>query len=359
MIQTCLFLFLSQVFISDHCSLLEEGKEARVIRYGEARASETIDGDVVSQYAGGLVVRREDALWDLPWVGDAKKLKVPDGTLLSGNLPLLSHPFLVTRDFLYVYKGDKRHQIPLTSWVEFVEPTPGLGSTYGMRVLMPDVVGFGVDSRYLWLYQAKTGNLLIWDFQESKGKNLNLSEKMVLTRLDDRPLWLGYHDDRAALCGAGDTTKVSDQKDLPHWDRHSPVFPVKGGVWILTFSSGLFDILDAWETGRVDVHAVFISEQGERLNKRVFELDALPVSFEIGASQSGSPRLEAEPAFHTLPEQGGSRLFIVHGDQMTVLSAEAGPRKRQVKARDDWEAAIATKSGTRIWFADGSSFIEE
>ncbi len=277
-------------------------------------------------------------------------LPKPDGVILAAPLPDMFLPAFFTAEALVFFYEGSWQRVSAPAWCELTPPKTAMGSRIGLNLLVPSVIQLDTA---LYIYQGKTGKLILVDPSTGQRSEKMLSKKLVPIKLADDLIWLNApKKGRLALSKAGTFVHHISVPDL---SRHSPAWPVADGCWLFSFADGFSDALNSWDSGMVPVRAHFIRVTGSKLNKRSFPSSPLPVRFQMETSASGSPRLEIEPLFKVLPVHADNRLVVLYKTSYFVLDPDQGVG-RHIKLESletPPVAVIRNETGLTMLLADG------
>lgn len=286
-----------------------------------------IQASVVSRWQSGILAVDEKGTW--------KSWGEPEGPVpqISSNAnwvfaecPHMQWPFLVFPDGVEVYRENQWARYPIPCWVEFLAPNWQPGSQHGFTINPPLLVS--LEGHAFLAYQPQSGVCTLVEDAQGTPQQVKLRRHMRLLKVEGNLLWIGRHDeDRVALSSLGTPLASRDRTRIEDLNRHSLVFGFPHGAWIITFKEGISDAIHAWEKGEIDVVAHMLRVRNRSLSIQSWSLDDLPMTFDLGQSSSGSPRLVPQPAFRIFPIHHTSWLLVHTGKQYLGLDGTRPPTR--------------------------------
>ena len=281
-------------------------------------------GRPVSAGAGGLLFERQGTFYFKEHGrAEPRALPPPPAPALNVALPHVAAAAFLSSDQLHLFAADRWQNLAIPVWCEYVAEKPALSAQFGINLKFPMI--FQWNHREIWAYQPSSGALHRFDLDGGKTRIDEIGVKLVPIPLKDSLLWINApKKGRLGRNAATGGFHITDQLNLKHLDRHSLIYPVGDQCWLFTFDQGFRAALKSWDKGSVSLTAHYVETAGNRLKKKSFSLEDMPVRFQMETSAGGSPRLDIQPLFKFIPLLDESGLVLLKSDHYAMLSPVSG-----------------------------------
>ncbi|MCB1051393.1 MAG: hypothetical protein KDC71_12420 [Acidobacteria bacterium] len=314
LISCWIWLQAQQFFQQDQATYYWDG-QTQVMKLSEPVWSQTASACVFESDGKLKCLSRNGTQTDLDEPG-------PNLTYVRLQAPDLKQIALLTREKLYIRKGNQWSGFPALIFSDFLEPQGFVAGSFGQVMYYPQ---WGSIGDAWFAYQPKTGEGYI--VQNNKMQVFKQKKNRVLLALGQSLGWVALPDSGVlSLASPSNPTRLIGKIKIKNLDRHSLVLSQEDRTWLIAFDQGFFSALDAWKNRAIDIQVTEIIHANQQT--RVWNLDKMPLNFKMGSSSGGSPKLIPEAGFQVLAPVGKAGLFFFLPEKTYWLDPAKGPVTR-------------------------------
>ncbi len=285
------------------------------------RRSQPYPGLLITQTGAGAVIQQGNDLHWIPESGQPLKLgNAPLAGLVPMQLPFVSTPVAVGIEKIAIWHDQKWHLFDLAMWTEFSPDANLVGGFKGFTAIAYQLVQ--MDRNRFIAYNPKTGVSTTIGLAPQKVQQVVLSKRLHLLRGSKGPIWMGLpKEGRLGLATWDRPYQIKSSQKIDYLSEHSFALVQGETLWVATFSERISDLLANWKT---ELMTLLVTPVSLRLGTTgsTSKLE-LPVTFEVGTSDSGSPRLNPKLGFRLYGVLGTSDLAI-HSESSIHLINKSG-----------------------------------
>ncbi|MCB1041960.1 MAG: hypothetical protein KDC35_03420 [Acidobacteria bacterium] len=324
------FLWLGEVVA------VQVGQEARLIDLTTLKV-QSHAGQLITRTSEGMLVQSDQAMTWIAPDGETKVFQSIGETPISLALQQVSSPLAVTPQAVYLADGQEWRRIDHPMWIDFHKPTTIAGGATGLTAIGYHLIQTGPNS---WVsYEPKTGHVR-W-IQGTQISHEKLDRKLRLTQCGDRVVWLGRpSESRVGLADANNPMRIVQSIAITDLSEYSFCVVNQDRLWLGTFSDAVRTLLKNWENSRMTLTLWAIDVVEGRV---IYHTKTdVPLSIEVGASPSGSPRLNPKLDFTLLPVFNSRDLAVELPHEVRWVSTS---HTTQTQARTGDEIAYRLMNG--------------
>lgn len=290
----------------------------------------SISGRLLSQSAQTMILQTDDGRLVTP-SGAVSLLKpIDQTTIIVSHQPGMTHPFLQSHQKLYVFSADAWRMFPVSAELEYSGPDTALTSAHRFELKLPFLFDMN-DAQRVLSYHPQTGRAA---FMDSKGEPQvsQLGRRAHPIRLNNLILWLNLPEEGdCQISTLNQPLRLNDAEKIPHLNRYPLILSHMKKAWVVTFPFNVKRSLRSWEDGTTEITLNCISADGDKIQVQSFSQEHAPLSFQLGVSSSGSPRLDVKPRFRFLPVANEDKVCLVFPGELIFFSPD-GPTGYRVTA---------------------------
>ncbi len=356
-------LLFGSMYLSENAFYIEKGLERPGLFAVEQGLLTRVEMRGKPLASSGTFMLTKDSgscfFYDLREKGKLCSLPFPEHSLtfLFSKQTDMDRAFIFTQKGLFIFnKTDAKwtHFGVLPS-IHLLEPSLEVSSKTGLRVQFPVLIPLP-DCKML-VYEEKNGEARIFDHTGHLIARKKVAKRANPILLDGKICWLNAPEEgRFSLSHVSQPFEMQETHEVSHLNRYAPVVRVDNGVWVVSFPFGFRESLKTWDTGTVELTLTFLQIKKGTLVKLTKSIDDAPLSFDLGVSSSGAPRLGVTSDFRLLKVHHSDDLLFLGKKKNCLIGV--GNHNRSIDAPDK-ELILALKSGQRVigWDRDLKAYV--
>lgn len=304
------------IFWCGELAVLNNGDQITVIDTVNARVSQ-VQGQRLSLLQQSIIVKYDAQLLAVDSTG--ARTTLPDLAakgLMAMDFPQVQLPVVVNLQKAFVLWDDVWRAYDLPMWIEFQARRPVIGASTELAAIGYQLVQLSPNK--LIAYDPKSGTASILQPQ-GRPIQMSLDKRLTILRWNQYLVWAGRpSESRIGFASLHDPFPLVSSTNVPDFSSHSFMMALNDQLWVATFSEGIRDLLRSWKSERLAVNFYTLAAQLKPISQGSL---MLPVSFEVGTSASGSPRLNPVLGFAFREVAGSSHLAVVKDGSLIVLGS--------------------------------------